>query len=73
MTSQKAHLQQQLKCAIVADEALAPGLRRQVGEPHAGHPILVVGRVQILELLALLPGHKSWRGVARNYSPLPLP
>lgn len=62
MTSWRAHLKQQFKGAVVADAALAPGLRSQVGEPDAGYPILVVGRVQVLELLTLLAGHKSWRG-----------
>lgn len=43
MAASQAHLQQQLKGTVVADAPLSPRLRRQVREPHAGHPVLVVG------------------------------
>lgn len=54
------HVQDALEQHAVTDPPLVPRLHREVGEPHARDPKLVVGGIQTLELLVLFWGHETW-------------
>jgi len=64
------HIHEQAEGHVVADAAVPPGLGRQVGEPHAGDPVLVEVGVEALELLALVLRHEACgRAEAQRHGP----